>query len=59
MKKLSIIFSLLCMVLAFGACKDDDEVVGIPADFRVGATEMTFLRTASTRPLYVVASSVP
>lgn len=59
MKKLSIIFSLLCMVLAFGACKDDDEVVGIPADFRVGATEMTFLRTASARPLYVVASSAP
>lgn len=59
MKKLSIIFSLICMVLAFGACKDDDDVVGIPADFRVGATQMTFLRAASAQPLYVVASSVP
>lgn len=59
MKKLSIIFSLICMALAFGACKDDDEVVGLPADFRVSASQMTFLRSAGAQPLYVVASATP
>lgn len=59
MKKLSIIFSLLCVMLAFGACKDDDETVGLPAEFRVSTSHMTFLRTAGKQPLYVVASSVP
>lgn len=59
MKKLSIIFSLLCVMLAFGSCKDDDEAVGLPAEFRVSASEMTFLRPAGELPLYVVASSAP
>lgn len=61
MKKILFLATLISLVLGLGSCSDSDNNPDGPfaGQFKVGVTELTFLKTAATQTLYVAASSKP
>lgn len=61
MKKILFFATLLSLVLGLGSCSDSDKTPDGPfaGEFKVGVTELTFLKTAATQTLYVAAPSKP
>lgn len=61
MKKILILSTLLSLILGLGSCSDSDNNPDGPfaGQFKVGVTELTFLKTAATQTLYVAAPSKP
>ncbi len=53
--------TLLSLILGLGSCSDSDNNPDGPfaGQFKVGVTELTFLKTAATQTLYVAAPSKP
>lgn len=52
---------MLSLILGLGSCSDSDNNPDGPfaGQFKVGVTELTFLKTAATQTLYVAAPSKP
>lgn len=61
MKKILFLATLISLVLGLGSCSDSDKTPDGPfaGEFKVGVTELTFLKTAATQTLYVAAPSKP
>ena len=61
MKKILFLSTLLSLILGLGSCSDSDNNPDGPfaGQFKVGVTELTFLKTAATQTLYVAAPSKP
>lgn len=61
MKKILFLATLISLVLGLGSCSDSDKNPDGPfaGQFKVGVTELTFLKTAATQTLYVAAPSKP
>lgn len=61
MKKILFLATLISLVLGLGSCSDSDKNPDGPfaGEFKVGVTELTFLKTAATQTLYVAAPSKP
>lgn len=61
MKKILFLATLISLVLGLGSCSDSDKTPDGPfaGEFKVGVTELTFLKTAATQTLYVAAPSRP
>lgn len=61
MKKILFFATLISLVLGLGSCSDSDKNPDGPfaGQFKVGVTELTFLRTAATQTLYVAAPAKP
>lgn len=61
MKKILFLSTLISLVLGLGSCSDSDKTPDGPfaGEFKVGVTELTFLKTAATQTLYVAAPSKP
>lgn len=61
MKKILFLTTLISLVLGLGSCSDSDKTPDGPfaGEFKVGVTELTFLKTAATQTLYVAAPSKP
>lgn len=61
MKKIVFLSTLLSLILGLGSCSDSDNNPDGPfaGQFKVGVTELTFLKTAATQTLYVAAPSKP
>lgn len=61
MKKILFLATLISLVLGLGSCSDSDKTPDGPfaGQFKVGVTELTFLKTAATQTLYVAAPSKP
>lgn len=61
MKKILFLATLISLVLGLGSCTDSDKTPDGPfaGEFKVGVTELTFLKTAATQTLYVAAPSKP
>lgn len=61
MKKILFLATLISLVLGLGSCSDSDNNPDGPfaGQFKVGITELTFLKTAATQTLYVAAPSKP
>lgn len=61
MKKILFHATLISLVLGLGSCSDSDKNPDGPfaGEFKVGVTELTFLKTAATQTLYVAAPSKP
>ena len=61
MKKILFLATLISLVLGLGSCSDSDKTPDGPfaGEFKVGVTELTFLKTAATQTLYVAAPSSP
>lgn len=61
MKKILFFATLISLVLGLGSCSDSDKTPDGPfaGEFKVGVTELTFLKTAATQTLYVAAPSKP
>lgn len=61
MKKILFLATLISLVLGLGSCSDSDNNPDGPfaGQFKVGVTELTFLKTAATQTLYVAAPSKP
>lgn len=55
MKKILFLSTLLSLILGLGSCQDGP----FAGQFKVGVTELTFLKTAATQTLYVAAPSKP
>ncbi len=61
MKKILFLATLISLVLGLGSCSDSDKTPDGPfaGEFKVGVTELAFLKTAATQTLYVAAPSKP
>lgn len=61
MKKILFLATLISLVLGLGSCSDSDKTPDGPfaGEFKVGVTELTFLKTAATQTLYVAAPAKP
>lgn len=61
MKKILFLSTLLSLILGLGSCSYSDNNPDGPfaGQFKVGVTELTFLKTAATQTLYVAAPSKP
>lgn len=61
MKKILFLATLISLVLGLGSCSDSDKNPDGPfaGQFKVGVTELTFLKTAATQTLYVAAPAKP
>lgn len=61
MKKILFLATLISLVLGLGSCSDSDKTPDGPfaGEFKVGVTELTFLKTAASQTLYVTAPSKP
>lgn len=61
MKKILFLTTLISLVLGLGSCSDSDKTPDGPfaGEFKVGVTELTFLKAAATQTLYVAAPSKP
>lgn len=61
MKKIVFLSTLLSLILGLGSCSDSDNNPDGPfaGQFKVGVTELMFLKTAATQTLYVAAPSKP
>lgn len=61
MKKILFFATLISLVLGLGSCSDSDKNPDGPfaGQFKVGVTELTFLKTAATQTLYVAAPAKP
>lgn len=61
MKKILFLATLISLVLGLGSCSDSDKNPDGPfaGEFKVGVTELTFLKTAATQTLYVAAPAKP
>lgn len=61
MKKILFLATLISLVLGLGSCSDSDKTPDGPfaGEFKVGITELTFLKTAATQTLYVAAPAKP
>lgn len=61
MKKILFLATLISLVLGLGSCSDSDKNPDGPysGEFKVGVTELTFLKTAASQTLYVTAPSKP
>lgn len=61
MKKILFLATLISLVLGLGSCSDSDKTPDGPfaGEFKVGVTELTFLKTAATQTLYVATPAKP
>ena len=61
MKKILFLATLISLVLGLGSCSDSDKNPDGPfaGQFKVGVSELTFLKTAATQTLYVAAPAKP
>lgn len=59
MKKILFLATLISLVLGLGSCSDKTPDGPFAGEFKVGVTELTFLKTAATQTLYVAAPSKP
>lgn len=61
MKKILFLTTLISLVLSLGSCSDSGKDPDGPysGEFKVGVTELTFLKTAASQTLYVTAPSKP
>lgn len=61
MKKILFLATLISLVLGLDSCSDSNKTPDGPfaGEFKVGVTELTFLKTAATQTLYVAAPSRP
>lgn len=61
MKKILFLATLISLVLGLGSCSDSDKTPDGPfaGEFKVGVTELTFLKTAASQTLYVAAPAKP
>lgn len=61
MKKILFLATLISLVLGLASCSDSDKTPDGPfaGEFKVGVTELTFLKTAATQTLYVAAPAKP
>lgn len=61
MKKILFFATLISLVLGLGSCSDSDKNPDGPfaGQFKVGVSELTFLKTAATQTLYVAAPAKP